>query len=261
MTITSTSVFDVDIDHPLELGVYKTGIEMTHAMRKIADSLTFFGRPIEVRPYAELVSDGPLTNALNLRGAGIFRDLKRDPEYAHQLFDFIVEAGIKRVRAFLEHWDLPEPDQVWFADDAVANIGTEQYREFVLPYHRKWYNALDPRRDRIRGMHLCGDATRHFKLIRDELGISAFDTGYPVDFGALRRELGPRVEIAGGVEVPLLMGATPGEVYDRTTAILSSGVCEGDRFILREGNNLPPGVPWANLAAMYKAAFDFGAAG
>lgn len=252
------SIFDADIDHPLELGICQRGIEMTGKMREIADGRTFLGRPISVLPYAELGSDGPLTGALNLRGAGIFRDLKRDPDYAHQLMDFIVEAAIRRVRAFRAHWDLPQPDQAWLADDAIVGLSIEQYREFILPHHRKWYDAIDPQRTLIRGMHLCGDATRHFEVIHRELGVTAFDTGYPVDFGALRRALGPDVEILGGVEVPLLMSAAPQRIYERGREILESGVTDGERFVFREGNNLPPGVPWANLAALYKAAWDFG---
>ena len=252
------AVFELDIDHPLELALYKRGIELTHAMRKIAARATFFGRPIDVAPYAELGSDGPLTVAMNLRGPAILTDLLRDPDYATCLFDFIVTAGLKRRAAFLEYWNLPEPDEIWFADDSIAMLSNRQYRELVLPHHRTWYDTIDPHHQKRRSMHLCGDATRHFRTIRDELGVESFDTGFPVDFATLRRELGPDVELLGGVEVPKLLDGSPEEVYHRAETILKSGVLEGGRFILRDANNLPPGVPWANLAAMYRAAFDFG---
>jgi hypothetical protein len=32
----------------------------------------------------------------------------------------------------------------------------------------------------------------------------------------------------------------------------------GGKFVLKEANNLPPGVPLANIAAMYTAARQFG---
>ncbi|MBN2448505.1 MAG: hypothetical protein JXO22_17390, partial [Phycisphaerae bacterium] len=185
------AIFDVDIDRPLELGVYKRGVEMTHAMRELARGRTFLGRPIEILPYCEFGSDGPLTVALNLRGPAIFADLKRDPEYAREMFDLIVTAAIKRCRAFEEYWGLVRPEALWLADDALASIGVKQYVEHVLPHHRKLYDALDADHTRMRGMHLCGDATRHFRTIRDELGVTSFDTGYPVDFAGLRAELGP----------------------------------------------------------------------
>jgi hypothetical protein len=48
-------------------------------------------------------------------------------------------------------------------------------------------------------------------------------------------------------------------VYDRTVEILRSGIMEGGRFILREGNNLPPCCPEENLSSMYQACLDHGA--
>ena len=96
------------------------------------------------------------------------------------------------------------------------------------------------------------------ELFARELGVRSFDTGFPVDFGALRRALGPEVEIWGGVEVATLLHGTPEQVYARARDIPTSGVLEGKRFVLREANNLPPRVPLANLEAMYRAAFDFG---
>lgn len=255
---TKRAVFDVDLDKPLECGVYARGIAMTHALRDYVADKTCFGRPIEVLPYAELGSDGPLTGALNLLGELVLRDLRRDPAYVHELFAWLTEAGLARVRAFRAYWDLPASEQVWLADDSVAMLSVAQYREFVLPYHQRWYDALDPDRSRVRGMHLCGDATRHFPTIAGELGVRVFDTGFPVDFAALRAALGPEVELVGGVEVPLLLSGTPEAVYARAREILTSGVMAGGRFVLREANNLPPGVPWTNLAAMYRAAHDFG---
>ena len=66
------------------------------------------------------------------------------------------------------------------------------------------------------------------------------------------------VEIFGGVEVPTLLGCTSQQVYERAREILQSGITEGGRFVLRDANNLPPNVPWSNLAAMYKATLNFG---
>ncbi|HQI75774.1 MAG TPA: uroporphyrinogen decarboxylase family protein, partial [Candidatus Latescibacteria bacterium] len=40
--------------------------------------------------------------------------------------------------------------------------------------------------------------------------------------------------------------------------ILGSGIMEGGRFVLREGNNLAPGVPMENLRAMWDAVHEFG---
>jgi uroporphyrinogen-III decarboxylase len=55
-----------------------------------------------------------------------------------------------------------------------------------------------------------------------------------------------------------LRDGSPETVGRETRRILDSGVCEGGRFVLREANNLAPGTPRANLAAMYEAARGWG---
>jgi uroporphyrinogen-III decarboxylase len=255
------AVFDVDIGHPEAKGFIAEGLAMTRRMEEAAEGITFFGRPVVVEPYLPIGSDGPLTVAMNVRGPEILTDLIDDPGYTDELFDFIVTAAVTRARAFSACRGVSvQPDEeLWFADDSISLLSVGQYRSSVLPWHRKWYDALDPDRSRKRCIHLCGNAQRHFPVIRGELGVSGFDTGFPVDFARLRDELGPEVEIMGGVEVATLLTATPEAVFQRARDILSSGIMRGGRFILREANNLPPSVPYANLAALYAAAFRFGA--
>jgi uroporphyrinogen-III decarboxylase len=127
----------------------------------------------------------------------------------------------------------------------------------VLPHHRYWYESVRLEFGK-RAIHLCGDATRHFPILKEELGVTCFDTGFPVDFAGLRKKLGPDVEIIGGVEIGTLLTGSPDDVYRRSREILTSGIMEGGRFIFREGNNLPPNIAWSNLAAMYKAVQDYG---
>jgi uroporphyrinogen-III decarboxylase len=143
-----------------------------------------------------------------------------------------------------------------FADDSVALISTPMYREHVLPHHRRLCDALAGPSKSPRSIHLCGDSTRHFETLVEELNVKTFDTGFPVDFGAMRRELGPEVRLQGGPHVDFLMRATPGEVRDEVRRIFKSGVLEGGRFLLREGNNLAPHTPLANTESMYHAGLE-----
>ena len=163
------------------------------------------------------------------------------------------EGTIARIHAHRRFFGLDEvaPD-LFFADDAIQMISGEMLVEFLLPVYRKLKAALTTA-ERIK-IHLCGDATRHFRLLKEELGVYDFETGYPVDFGWLRRELGPEVTIHGGPSAIFLQQATPEEVQTETERILNSGICDGRRFVLREGNNLAPGTPRANLEAMYETA-------
>jgi len=201
--------------------------------------------------------DGPLTIAVQLRGEEMLTDLVEDPDYAVNLMRFLQKAAEIRNRVLADKagQKLFQPPSGGLADDSIQLVGPQMYRERVLPIHREWYSLFGPGPHSI---HLCGDATRHFATLHRELNVCSFDTGFPVDHGALRQELGPDVEILGGPEASLLLIGARDQVYERTKGILQSGVMDGGRFILREANNLPPRCPEENLASMYQACLDHG---
>jgi uroporphyrinogen-III decarboxylase len=220
---------------------------------------TFLDRPIEALvPCCGTGMDGPMTVACNLFGPTfVCEALADEPERLHSLLEFITEATIRRMTAWRKLAGIPVPqDGFGFADDSIAMISTAMYREQILPYHRRLCDALGT--PAPRSIHLCGDSTRHFRTLRDELNIRTFDTGFPIDFGAMRRELGPQVRIQGGPHVHFLMQAKPAEVREEVRRVLQSGVLDGGFFVLREGNNLAPGTPIENTEALYHAGREFG---
>ncbi len=248
-----TALFEAGLPDPLTGGWYRQAHRLHAEMHNlITRRPTYLDRPISLEPFG-LYTCGPLTIASQLRGAELFFDLYEDPDYVHHLLDFIVEGTIARIHAQRRFFGLPEisPD-LFFADDAIELISPEMLNEFMLPAYRKLKAGLTSA-ERIK-IHLCGKATHHFKNLRDQLGAYHFETGFPVDFGQLRRELGPDVTIEGGPNAVLLKEGSPEQIKAETHRILDSGVCDGGRFILREGNNVPPHTPEANMAAMYEAA-------
>ncbi len=251
-----SSVFDIDISDPLKRPPYSTAVEFYEILTDYVKDKTFLGNPIVINPPSFGGTDGPLTIAMDIRGSDMLFDMVDDPEYAHKLFRFICDMALNRKKAFAKKYNLPS-DSSWMADDSIAMISPEQYKEMLLPHHRYFYEASGSKFGQ-RCIHLCGDATRHFPTLHRELGVTSFDTGFPVDFAWLRKTLGPDVEIQGGVEVGILISGKPEQVYERGRQILTGGIKDGGRFVFREANNLPPNVPWQNLAALYKAAFDFG---
>ncbi len=249
-------IFEVEVEKPLELPFIRDGLAFWHEMERICRDRRFEGRPVRLVPWELIFSDGPLTVACNIRGGDILAELVTDPEYAQELLAFLVRAAALRRQALWDYFGDRLPRANGLADDSCALISPKMYRECVLPHHRAWYDAGPE--GSVRTMHLCGDATRHFGAIRSELGVSSFDTGFPIDFRAMREELGPDVELTGGPEVALLLEGTPDDVFERARVILESGVKDGGRFVLQEGNNLPPFVPLENLDAMYRACLEFG---
>ncbi|MFI5385146.1 MAG: uroporphyrinogen decarboxylase family protein [Fimbriimonadales bacterium] len=232
-----------------------------HFLRKEIEGFEWRGRPIKVAGLSGLGTDGPVTGACNIRGAMEFcLDLLGDPGYADDLLAFLTEAIIVRIKAFRERLGLPVRDKSYgYADDSIALLSTEMVVERVLPHHRRLIDAFAT--EGPNSIHLCGDSTRHFAMLKRELDIKSFDTGFPVDFGAVRLEVGDDVEILGGPSVPFLSSATPEETYAETKRILESGIMAGGRFVLREGNNLAPEISVANVAAMYDAVCRHGVYG
>ncbi|HTL52006.1 MAG TPA: uroporphyrinogen decarboxylase family protein [Planctomycetota bacterium] len=227
--------------------------------RTKAESYEYKGRKVKRIAPKGLGTDGPVTVGANIRGATeLFTDFLEDPQYVHDLFDYITTQTIRRIKAWRKYLGQPEKQPgYWFADDSVQLISKKMYREFVLPYHRRLKEELSST-PTGGSIHLCGDSSRHFKTIVDELKIGSIDTGFPIDHGAVRRELGPSVEIYGGPHVELMRNGSAKEVYDSACAVLASGVREGGKFVLREGNNLAPETPIENIAALYQAAKQCG---
>jgi uroporphyrinogen decarboxylase-like protein len=252
-------LFDRGIPDPFTGGLMKKNWEFyDYFQQKQKEGWTWKGLPIRSVTPCGLGTDGPLTVACNLRGATEFMtDLGADPGYASELLDFITESTIVRLQSYSRKLGHPFKTPSWgFADDSVQLISTRMYEELILPFHRRLVQTFSE--GGPISIHLCGDSTRHFRFLRDALNIRSFDTGYPVDFRWVREQVGPDVDIQGGPPVGFLQTATPDDVRAEVRRILSSGVTEGGRFILREANNMPPGVPLANLQAMYAAAKEHG---
>lgn len=242
-------------------GIFQKVLRYFQHYQQRAAKETFLDRPINANlPWCTQGTDGPMTVACNLFGADLVCEmLAGEPDRIAKLLDFITTATIARIKAWRKFNRIPVINQWGIADDSVALISTPMYREHILPLHRRLFNELAAKEK--RGIHLCGDATRHFKLIHDELGVVEFDTGFPVDFGKLRQQLGPHVRINGGPHVEFLMHATPAQVRDEVQRILSTGILDGGLFVLREGNNLAPYTPLENTEALYHAGREFGKIG
>lgn len=252
-------IFDSDVPDPFTGGFMRQNwMFYEYFMKKQKEGFTWEGRPIGAVTPAAMGTDGPVTVACNLRGmAEFYTDMVSDPEYARMLMDFITEACIMRIKAYRRRLGIPLKTQHYgFADDAIQSISTGMYRKQVLPFHRRLIDELSV--GGPHSIHLCGDASHHFRTLRDELDIRSFDTGFPIDFNWVREQVGPDVEIKGGPSVVFLQNATPSSVHDEVKRILNSGITTGKRFILREGNNLPPGVPLENIQAMYETVRTFG---
>jgi len=240
-------------------GLMKTGRDYYEYFLEKSQTYTFKGIKVTKIDPRFLFHDGPFTVACELRGVTEFcYDLYDDPDYAHQLLNFITEATIYRIKEWRKYLKLPEKNEkLFFADDSILLLSTDMYKEFVLPYHKKLCDALSVQ-DSSKSIHLCGDATRHFKTIKNELNVKNFDTGFPVKHGELVKELGQDVTIQGGPHIELLRTGKENEIDNEVKRIIEEVKDHTKKFVLRDGNNIAPYTPLSNLKVMYEACKKYG---
>jgi len=220
----------------------------------------YMGRPI-ARPWMPtLITDGPLTVACNLRGSTeVCEDILEDEKYFHDLMKWVTRGIILRCRAWMAYAGQkdPGPDDVFsFADDAIALLSPAQYREHVLPYHRQIVDEFHP--NGRNSIHLCGSAQHQFPVLVNELNVHKFEVGFPTDMGRQRGILGPDVEFVGNIHPELLRKGPVSDIENAVRDVCRSGVMEGGRFILADGNNCSPGTPELHFSAMYNAGIEYG---
>ncbi|MCL2509286.1 MAG: hypothetical protein FWF05_08940 [Oscillospiraceae bacterium] len=220
---------------------------------------TYESKPICNVGFPGMGTDGPMTLACMLRGTTEFCiDLYEDESYALELLDYLTEAAIFRIKGLRKHFGRTEtPPSLGFADDSILLLSCEDYERFVLPCHKKLVRELTDGTGR-NSIHLCGDATRHFKMIQDELNVYSFDTGYPIDFTEVLQTLSPETTVQGGVRVDQLLLNTPEQVRQETKRICEEVKPLSKKFVMREANNLSPETPMENIAAMYESVKEFG---
>lgn len=240
-------------------GIYRKALLFYEEMSEKAAGTAYKGLPVVRVGLPSYYTDGPMTVACNLYGTTEFCcALYEDTDFANRLLDYITDATIMRIKAWNKRFFGRERnDSFGFADDSIQLLGPESYREFILPRHKRLIGELSTGKG-DNSIHLCGDASRHFKTIRDELRVRSFDTGFPIAHGELQKTLGPGVKLSGGPRVSLLLNGTAGEVRKETIRILGEVKPLTKKFVLREGNNLAPGTPPANIKAMYNAARKYG---
>jgi len=261
-------LYEMECPDPLRGNLMGRAMEFYEYMHDRCRDLEFHGRP--VRPPRTLPgegSDGPLDAAYKLRGAAeICMDMLTDPDYYHDLMTFITDCLIRRMKAVREwRWEqYPDSKDVgqfrqsnwFFGDDATVMLSLEQYQEFVFPYHKRMVDEFSDGGPTY--VHMCGDHARFFPFLRDHLHVRTFDTGFPIDHGALRRALGPECQIHGGPTVMQVKAGPPEAIRDAVREICASGVMEGGRFIMIAANNLAPRTPIEHVVALYEATKEFG---
>ncbi len=189
------------------------------------------------------------------------RRLRREPE--------VVRAATRRLLAeqnladeLLVH---PNCDGVLWDQDFAHNTGPfispAMFREFFLVANQARVTRLRTRFNQKILKHCCGN-TRRLQGLFVELGYDAYQSiqgSAGMDLATLKRELGTRMTLWGGVAVEHLIAGTPADVRDDVRRAMACAK-PGGRFILGASHSIAVGTRYENYMAMldeYRRLCDY----
>ncbi len=187
--------------------------------------------------------EGPCAEAADLRGINrLMLDFYDDPIFVRDLFEFVLDLGLKFAKAQVE----AGVDLIGVGDAAASLVGPQIYEEFVWPYEKRLVDGLHALGTRVR-LHICGNTSRILKGM-GELGCEIVDLDFMVSMAKARETMGPNQTLLGNIDpVKVLRNADPATV---TTAIAQCHREVGPRYIVGAGCEVPRDTPPQNLLAL-----------
>jgi len=201
-----------------------------------------------------------------LRGFSQYlEDLLVNPAFAEALMDRIADFWTRGAeRALAEAGEFIDVVAI------VEDLGTQQgpllnppvYRRLIKPRHQKMMGAIKRQGKRLF-LHSCG-AVMAFIPDFIELGVDALNpvqvSAAGMDTKKLKREFGRDITFWGAVDTGrVLPHGTPAEVSEEVKRRIGDLAHDGG-YILAAVHNIQADVPPRNVAAMYDAALEYGAA-
>ena len=144
-------------------------------------------------------------------------------------------------------------DMVRIGAAACCLLSPELYRRFALPGQREVAGAIQSAGG-IAHLHLCGNV-RHFLKILPESGAAVLETITPPPLGdttlaEAKAAIGTRMCLKGNLSpTGALLRGTPADCAREARECLAAGA-PGGGFLFSVADNLAPGTPEENLAAV-----------
>jgi uroporphyrinogen-III decarboxylase len=190
---------------------------------------------------------------LRLRGAmqGMM-DLIDEPALVHAIIDRALEAAIEKGKALAD----AGVDGLYFGDSSASSsmISPEHYRDYCQPAYRAFVKAMRAYKPGLKlYQHCCGDYNPILEMAADEGAdaLHGLDPSKGMDLADIRRRLGNKVCLWGGVATGTLLNGTVQDVEREARQCMRDGGPEG--YILDAACAIPPDSPFANVRALCDA--------
>ncbi len=202
-----------------------------------------------------LTLGGPLSTASSLRGTEpLMRDLYNDPEFAHRLLDFSVEATLPFVREVAK---LGAGIGIVDPVSSGSLISAGQFRQFAFPYTKRLIDEIR-KVTKPPSLHICGNTSKIWNEMV-ETGAGSLSLDNVIDLEAAKRTVGNRVMISGNVRPSeTMLFGTPATVEANVKECLRKAHDSPKGYILALGCALPIRTPPENIHALVRAAKKFG---
>jgi hypothetical protein len=146
---------------------------------------------------------GIITTSLKLTGDNIMTMMMFDPDLAHAIHQWIVDAYIKLVSHFADAGNL-QVTSIHVGECAGTMISSELYTDFVVPY----ISQLGDKLGSVR-LHSCGISDHLINAISHIRNLGIIDTGSGTSIGKIRNLMGPDFVIHIAPPMKLMMGGVP----------------------------------------------------
>ncbi len=190
------------------------------------------------------VSRGPLNIATFLMGVSEFMmACLMDPERIHKLLRVITD--------FLFEWHeiqrktFPAIDGILVLDDIVGFIGTEEFKEFGLPYLKQIYDVPVS----VKFFHNDAECEASVAFY-PEIGINLYNPGIQTTVNKIKELTQNKMAVVGSIPPrDVLANGTVQEVKQAVKQQMEE-LERNDRFILSCAGGMPPGVSTENIQAL-----------
>ncbi len=126
-------------------------------MHDRVQAAALFREKIGGQRFIEGWIEGPCAEAADLRGINrLMTDFFDDPAFVRDLFEFVLELGLRFGRAQVD----AGVDMIGVGDAAASLVGPQIYEEFVLPYEKRLVDGLHAMGTKVR-LHICGNTQPH----------------------------------------------------------------------------------------------------
>lgn len=211
------------------------------------------------RYFVVAFAAGGFTMNAMLRLRGPMRgmmDLIDEPALVEAIIDRALEGAIEKAKALAD----AGVDALYFGDSAASSsmISPEHYRAYCLPAYRRFITALREYKPGLKlYQHCCGDYNPILDMAASEGAdaLHGLDPSAGMRLSEIRRRLGPRVCLWGGVATGTVLKGSAQEVEREACQCIREGGPQA--YILDAACAIPPASPFENIRALCAAPGRF----